>query len=321
MDKLTAEGKKIINQEAQALRQLAQLLSTSFSQAIKSINSCRGKIVISGIGKAGIIGKKIAATFSSLGSSSFFMHPAEAAHGDFGMLTARDIIILISNSGSSAEITSLIPSIKTLGCKLLAITGNPDSELGKQADILLNIGKIKEACYLGLAPTSSTTAILALGDALAVVSMNHKKNFDKNKYAFYHPGGDLGKKLLKTREVMRTGDDIVIAHHDDLLKNILINITRARTGCAVIVDSQKILNGIFTDGDLRKNLEKNQNILEKKISSFMTGNPKSIRDDAYALEALKLMKDYMIGDLPVTDEGNKVCGIISMKDLINIGLV
>ena len=302
---------------------LEKLIDYSFVQAVKLIQSLKGKgkLVISGMGKAGHIATKIAATFSSLGTSSFFIHPAEASHGDLGMVGAFDVIMLLSNSGASEEVNYLIPSFKKMGIKIIAITSEPKSVLGKNADVTLNLGHFQEACLLKLAPTTSTTLMLALGDALAVATMKTNDEFDERAYAFFHPRGALGKKLLKVEEVMRKGDDMVLCSKDTNLKSVLLAMTESRSGLSLVLSSDGRLAGVFTDGDLRRALEKNENILDQEVKMLMTVNPQSIQLGHLVTQAIKILGDKQIGDLPVVDKENKPVGIISAKDLLSMGLI
>ncbi|MFC1479762.1 SIS domain-containing protein, partial [Planctomycetota bacterium] len=273
------------------------------------------------MGKAGIIGQKIAGTLSSTGTRAFFLHPGDASHGDLGMIDSSNIILALSNSGESSEIIDIIPSLKTIGAGIIAITGNRDSTLAHEADVVLWIGTIDEACPLGLAPTSSTTAMLAMGDALALTIMNANTDFDQKRYAFYHPGGSLGKRLLRVDEVMRTGDECPILSADSKVKEVLMAITKAHAGAAVLIDEQGFITGFFADGDLRRAVEKSSDVLDRDVKEFMTHNPKTVMSGSFALEALAELKKYMIGDIPIVDSSNKPVGMVSIKDLISLGLL
>ena len=317
---LLETGKKVLSLEASAVRTLAEMLDENFLKAVDFIVKCRGKVVVSGMGKAGLIGQKIASTFSSLGRSSFFMHPADASHGDLGMVKPEDVVILLSNSGESAEVTTILPALRVIGASLIAVTGNPDSVLARKSDIVLLIGKVEEACLMGLAPTTSTTAMLAMGDALAVSAMKRDGTFDEARYAFFHPSGALGKKLLTVDQVMRKKTESVIATEDRTVRDILFAITKMRAGLAALVDHKEILIGVFTDGDLRRALEGKEDILHRPVREVMTREPRAIDHKAYALQALKMMRDHRIGDLPVVDGSRRPVGVISMKDLVTIGL-
>ncbi len=321
MENILEIAKEVIKNEADVIKNLSKNLSEHFEKAVKSILNCKGKVVISGMGKAGLIGKKIASTFSSLGTSSFFMHPAEASHGDLGMLKREDIVILLSNSGESFEIINIIPPIKSIGSTIIAITGKANSTLAKQANFLIHIGNIKEVDQLGLAPTTSTTAMLVIGDALAIAAVRQNKNWSKEDFAFFHPGGSLGKKLLKVKKIMKTKENNVLIKKETFVKEVLLEISEKKTGCAIIIDAKEHIIGIFSDGDLRRHLKQNENLLKQPIEKVMTKNPKTITDTSYALEALKIMRDHQIADLPVMDKAKKIVGLISIKDLVAIGLL
>lgn len=320
LDVLT-RGRDIIQLESRVLSDLSGLLDGSFTKAVEMLFRCEGKVILSGVGKAGIIGRKIASTLSSTGTSSFFMHPGEAAHGDLGMLTGRDVVIMISNSGESTEVTSLIPSVKAIGASLIAITGKRASLLAREATVHLFLGEQPEACSLGLAPTSSTTAMLALGDALALCVMERRPHFNERAYAFFHPGGALGKKLLRVSEIMRKGEDAPIVNESATVKEVLLTITRSRAGGAMVVDGGGLLTGFFADGDLRRHLEKDDGVLGRAVAQCMTPKPKTTGPDAYAMEALKKLRDHMIGELPVVDPSGRPLGLITLKDLASIGLL
>lgn len=313
-------GKEVLSIESQSLSRLADRIDSSFAQGVNLIRESRGKVVVSGMGKAGLIGVKIAATFSSLGTPSFFMHPAEASHGDLGMVSRDDVLLFLSNSGSSSEITTLLPALGSIGVKIIAITSKPESLLGKKSDILLLLGEFEEACLMGLAPTTSTTLMLAMGDALAVAVMKARGGFDEKSYAFFHPAGALGKKLLPVKEIMRKGYEVVICSESTQVTNALFDITKARSGLALIVNDNGSLEGVFTDGDLRRALETDQNALKCQVSKVMTRHPKTIKKDKHVMEAIKLFGDYKIGDLPVVDNYNRPEGVISAKDLLLFGL-
>jgi len=314
-------GREVIKKEHTTLSNLADLIDSSFDDAVTLIMEKGKRVCVTGMGKAGIIGQKIAGTLSSTGTKAFFLHPGDASHGDLGMIDSSDIILALSNSGESSEIIDIIPSLKTIGVGIIAITGNQDSTLASEADVVLWIGSIEEACPLGLAPTSSTTAMLALGDALALTLMNANKDFDQKRYAFYHPGGSLGKRLLRVDEVMRTGDECPILPADSKVKEVLMAITKAHAGAAVLIDGKGLVTGFFADGDLRRAVERSTDVLEKDIEEFMTHNPKTVLSGSFALEALALLKKYMIGDIPVVDKNSKPIGMISLKDLISLGLL
>jgi arabinose-5-phosphate isomerase len=313
------EARKVIEKEREGLTLLIKHLGASFEQAVESILACTHHVVISGMGKAGLIGSKISATLASTGTPSFFMHPGEAMHGDLGMLRPEDVVILMSYGGETEEITRLLPILKVTGNRVIAITRSRHSTLGKRADVVLETGSLKEACPLGLAPTTSTTAMLVLGDALAVVLLK-KRNFDEKKFAFFHPGGTLGKKMLKVGEIMRKGERCPILSDTLPLKDVIVAISQARAGAAIIKASNGKLTGVFTDGDLRRHLS-SSSAIDVPVKKIMTRDPKSILEDDSALEAVAICKRHMIGDLPVINRSKVPVGLIDLKDLVNIGLL
>ncbi len=285
------------------------------------IFSCKGKVVISGMGKPGLVGQKISATLASTGTPSLSLHPAEAIHGDLGRVTAEDIVIILSNSGETEEIVRLLPMVKRISARMIAMTGNPQSTLAKYSDVVLNVSVQEEACSLGLAPTASTTAMLAMGDALAV-ALVEKRNFKEEDYAFFHPGGSLGKKLvLRVEEIMRSGKEHAVADHQTKIKEVLLLITQARAGAASIVNGNGKLVGIFTDGDLRRHLEKDPDLSKKKVADVMTPHPAVITKDRLAAEALRILKEKKIDEIPVVDEEGRPIGLVDVQDLLKAGLV
>ena len=313
------EAKQILEKEREGLSLLSEVLDDGFNQAVNLIRNCTHHVVISGMGKAGLVGAKISATLASTGTPSFFMHPAEAIHGDFGMLCREDIVILMSFGGETEEIVRLLPMLKVMENKIIAITRTRHSTLGRNADIILEIGNVKEACPMGLAPTTSTTAMMALGDALAIVLLR-VKNFDERKYAFFHPGGSLGKKLLTVREVMRTQERNPVLSEEKSVKEVLLAISEARAGAALLTDKNGKLSGIFTDGDLRRHLNRSSSV-DISVKEVMIKNPKFVQENLSALEAVGIMKKFMIGQLPVLDNEKTPLGQLDLKDLVNIGLL
>ncbi|MBI5416436.1 KpsF/GutQ family sugar-phosphate isomerase [Candidatus Poribacteria bacterium] len=313
-------AKALIREEGNAILSLAEQLGESFIQAVNLIYECNGRVIITGMGKSGIIGKKIAATMSSTGTPAYFLHPAEGIHGDLGIVTHDDIVILISKSGDTEEINNLIPSMKLIGVKLIVITNNQNSILAKHSDVVLNLCMEKEACTLGLAPTTSTTMTLVLGDALAIALLDIKK-FRAEDFAFFHPGGMLGRKLLlKVEELMHKDNAIPRVFENELLKEVLFEMTSKRLGMTTVINLLGELAGIITDGDLRRILEKNKNIFELKASEAMIINPKTIKKDDLAALALKKMEDFNITTLVVIDSSNKPIGIIHLHDIIKAGI-
>ncbi len=310
-------AREVLSVEGGALLKLRDKVGKSFEQAVDMILKCRGRVIITGIGKPGIIGRKISATLASTGTPSLAMHPADAIHGDLGMVTKDDVVIVISNSGKTEEITRLLPIIKKIGAKLIAMTGDTNSPLSEHSDCVLDCGVEAEACPFNLAPTASTTAALAMGDALAVVLLE-KRGFRMEDYALYHPGGNLGRQLLKVRDVMRVGVRNPIVSEDALVREALIAATRSRAGSAVIVDGDGRLTGIFTDGDLRRSLEKDPELLTKPVRNFMTRSPLTISPDRLVAEAMRLVRTEKKKDLPVIDEEGRPIGFLDEQDLLGM---
>lgn len=317
------EAKRVLRIEAESILALIDRVDAQFEKAVDLIVSCRGKVVITGMGKSGIICQKIAATFSSYGTPAFFLHPAEGAHGDLGMLVKGDLVIALSNSGETDEITRLLPLIKRMGLRLIALTGNPDSVLGRAGDVTINVGIKQEACPLGLAPTASTTAALALGDALAVALLR-KRGIKEEDFALLHPGGTLGRRLiLKVEELMHTGEQIPMVETKTLMKDTILVISSKRLGVTGVADEQGNLVGVITDGDLRRALEKDDQLLKKEAREVMTTRPKKIDKEELAAKALRMMEDYAITSLFVYEKGreNQVVGVVHMHDLVKAGVV
>jgi arabinose-5-phosphate isomerase len=317
MSDVMKRAKEVLAIEGEAILKLREKVGPSFIQAIDIILNCTGRVIVTGMGKPGIIGRKISATLASTGTPSLTMHPADAIHGDLGMVTKDDVVILISNSGKTEEITRLLPMIKKIGAKLIAMTGDTNSPLSEYSDCVLNCAVDAEACPFNLAPTASTTAALAMGDALAVVLLE-KRGFRIEDYAFYHPGGTLGRQLLKIRDVMRTGSNNPIVQENALVKEALIITTHARAGAAVIVDKAGRLAGIFTDGDLRRSLEKDSELLSKAVKDFMTRSPLAISPDKLVAEAMRIIKAERKKDLPVIDEEGRPIGFVDEQDLLGL---
>jgi arabinose-5-phosphate isomerase len=316
-DRALALARNVLDIEADAVRALRDQLDDDFVEAIDFILGCRGRVVVSGIGKSGHIARKLAATFASTGTPAFFVHPAEASHGDLGMITADDVFIAMSNSGESEELIAILPLIKRMGAKLIAMTGKPGSRLAQIADVHLNSGVAKEACPMNLAPTASTTAALALGDALAVAVLE-ERGFGPDDFARSHPGGSLGRRLLTyVRDVMRTGDQLPRVMPDATVRDALFQLTAKRMGMTAIVDADERVKGIFTDGDLRRVLERSGDFRELSIGAVMTPNPRSIGPDRLAVEAVELMERYRINQMLVVDEAGKLIGALNMHDLFS----
>ncbi|MDX1453449.1 MAG: KpsF/GutQ family sugar-phosphate isomerase, partial [Oleiphilaceae bacterium] len=304
-----------------AIALLLNRIGQDFEQACELIRACKGRVVVTGMGKSGHIANKIAATLASTGTPAFFVHPGEASHGDLGMITPQDTVLAISNSGNTSEIATILPLIKRMGAPLISMTGNPESILAKQADINLDISIEQEACPLGLAPTSSTTVTLVMGDALAVALLE-AKGFSAEDFAFSHPGGSLGRKLLlKVADIMHTGERIPKVQSGTLLSQGLLEISAKGLGMTAIIDNNQRLVGLFTDGDLRRAFDQQIDILSTTIDEVMTRNCKTISADALAVEALNLMEQNKITGLLVTDERDHLVGAIHMHDLLRAGVI
>lgn len=314
-------AKDVLRIEAEAIFSLIERIDERFEKAVDIILGCKGKIVLSGMGKPGIIAQKISATLSSVGTPSLWIHPAEAVHGDLGKVSKDDVVICLSNSGETEEISRLLPTIKKIGAKLIAFTGNINSTLAKNSDVALDVCVKEEACHLGFAPTASTTAMLALGDALAI-AVADKKGFKLEDYAFFHPGGSLGKRLLlKVEDIMRIDKFNPVIGQDILVKDALFKITSARAGSCSVVNKDGILIGIFTDGDLRRHIEEDPDLLNKKISNFMTKNPLTIPIGKLAYDALRVLRENKIDEVPIVDENQRPVGLVDVQDILKAGLV
>lgn len=310
--------------ETDALQKLLSRIDDEFEAAARAILDCKGRVIVSGIGKSGHVGQKIAASLASTGTPSFFMHPAEAFHGDLGMVTQNDIVLAISNSGETNEMINILPVIRRIGAKIIALCGRRDSTLGKNADFFIDAGVEKEACPLGLAPTASTTAALAMGDALAMALLA-ARNFTEQDFAVFHPGGSLGRKLLLTVEnVMRSGEDNPIIKADRTAKEALFVMTSTGVGATSVVDADGKFIGLVTDGDVRRCLAKGPEFLNEPVEHFMTKKPETITKDKLAASALSLMEKHQprpITVLPVVDEEGTPLGIVHLTDLLRQGVV
>jgi len=308
-------ARRTLDIEARAVAALAVRLSESFVHAVDLVLACSGRTVVSGIGKSGHVARKIASTLASTGTPAFFLHPAEASHGDLGMITAQDVLIALSNSGESAELLAIVPLIKRQGAKLIAITGNASSALAREADAHLDAGVEEEACPLGLAPTASTTAALALGDALAVALLE-ARGFSREEFARSHPGGALGRRLLThVRDVMREGDALPYVPRSARLSQAIMEMSRKGMGMTAVVDEQMRVAGIFTDGDLRRALANPLDVHNTPIAQMMTAQPRTIQCDQLAVEAVKLMEDHRISQVLVVDDAQRLIGALNMHDL------
>ncbi len=314
-------ARQVLAIEAEAVTRLAARIDDRFVRACRLMLDCRGRIVVLGIGKSGHIGGKIAATLASTGTPAFFVHPAEANHGDMGMITAQDVVVALSNSGETDEILTLLPLIKRLGVPLIALTGNPDSTLGKAADVHIDVSVPQEACPLGLAPTSSTTATLAMGDALAVALLE-ARGFTAEDFARSHPGGRLGRRLLLLiDDVMHVGEQVPRSGPDDLLKDALLEMSRKGLGTTVVVDGDERVLGVFTDGDLRRTLDRQLDVHVARVAEVMTRDCKTIAPGTLAAEALRMMQQYKINALPVVNSAGTLVGVLNMHDLLRAGVL
>lgn len=314
------EGKKVFDLEIEALLQLRNLLDNTFVEVVNRIIQCKGKIIVTGIGKPGHIGKKIASTFSSLGTPSFFLHPAEAMHGDLGMIDSQDLVIAISNSGESEEITRIIPNIKKIGAYLIAITANDNSTLSRYSDLVQIIPKVTEACHLGIAPTSSSTIELVYGDALAVVC-SIAYGYNEVNFGLFHPAGSIGKKLLITvGDVMKIEDENSVVFDNVKLKDAIIELGKKGLGIVTICSMQHEILGVFTDGDLRRQLEKGADIYSLEVKDIMTTKPIAFSRNQLAVDALNILRNNNIASAPVIDENKKIVGTIKLQDILKVGI-
>ncbi len=319
-EEIIKKGKEVIRIEAAAVANLENSINDEFVKAINVIFESKGRVVLTGMGKSGLIARKIVATFNSTGTAAIYLHPTDALHGDLGMVRQEDVVILISKSGQTEEIVNLLPMLKRLNVTLIAMASNRDTKLGRECNIFLNVGVKEEACPYDLAPTASTTATLAMGDALSVALLQ-KREFTAEDFAFLHPGGSLGKRLsLRIKEIMITGDDIPKVNENESIKDVILEITTKRLGATSVVDEQGKLKGIITDGDLRRLLERTLEIKELTAKDIMTKNPKVLKEDFLASFALQQMENFKITALLIIDNENKPIGIVHLHDLINLGL-
>ena len=324
MNELETDAQKVLQMEAEAILDLIPRVDEHFDAAVDMILDCEGRVIMTGMGKSGIIAHKISATLASTGTPSFYLHPAEGIHGDLGMVTADDVIIAMSNSGETGEVLNILPSIRRIGAKIIAMVGNTDSTLAKNADVVLNVGVKKEACPLGLAPTSSTTAALAFGDALAMALMG-KHHFTSNQFAVFHPGGSLGRKLLLTvGDIMHCGGENPVVKGSATVTEALFIITDKGLGAVSVVDEDNIMIGLLTDGDIRRGLSKGVDFLKRPVTELMTKDPKFVTREKLAAQALHIMESHKpkpITVLPVLDEERHVIGLLHMTDLVRQGVV
>jgi arabinose-5-phosphate isomerase len=319
---LLETGKEVLKKEAEAILHVMEGLDADFDRAVDIIHGCKGRLVVMGVGKSGLICRKIASTFSSVGTPALFLHPGDSLHGDLGMLQKGDVLIIVSNSGETEEVIKILPWIKRMDFTTIVVTGNAHSTIASHGDVVFHV-KVDEACPYNMVPTSSTTATLALGDALAVAVME-KREFKIEDFASLHPGGSLGRKLLlKVEDLMHTGEALPWVHEDSLMKDVILEITSKRLGVAGVVDDNGELVGVVTDGDLRRAIEKHDNLLVQKAKNVMTGNPKGITKDSLAAFALKKMEEFSITSLFVIErEGQrKPIGVIHIHDLLRAKIV
>jgi len=323
---LKKRARQVLKIEADSIKQLISRIDKYFEKAVELIYASKGRVVVTGMGKAGIIGQKISATLASTGTPSLWLHSAEAIHGDLGRVKKEDVVIVISNSGETEEVVNLVPLIKKIGSRLIAITGNVRSNLAKNSNTVLNVSIKEEACPLGLAPMASTTSMLAMGDALCAALMD-KRKFKKSDFALLHPGGSLGKQLLlKVEDIMRKASGNPVVRESRKVKDVLLAITASRAGGATVVDKNGKVKGIFTDGDLRRNLGsagdgRGRPLLEREIKDVMTKNPMTLKKGCLAVEALRILQEYKIDEIPIVDEKGRAIGLVDVQDLLKAGLV
>lgn len=315
-------AKQVLDTEAEAVSSLKLKLNSDFEKAVDMIHEIKGRVVVTGMGKSGLVGKKIAATLASTGTPAFFLHPAEASHGDLGMVTDRDIIIAISNSGETQELTALIPFLKRFGVTLISMTGNMKSTLAKASDISLDVSVRKEACPMGVVPTASTTATMAMGDALAVCLLI-KKGLNEKDFARFHPGGSIGKKFfIKVSDLMHVGERLPLIYLDTPLSQAVIEMSSKRLGHAIVIDNGRNIRGVLTDGDVRRGLEKwGGKLFKLPAEKVMTPNPKTIPENELAAKALSIMERFSITALIVPDKSGKLLGIIHLHDILRQGII
>jgi len=314
-------AKQVIRIEAEAVKALEDRIDHQFQKAVEILHDSKGKVVITGIGKSGAIGKKIAATFTSLGKAAYFLHPTEGVHGDLGMVLKEDVVICISKSGNTEELAQLLPIFKHLDVKIISLTGNVHSDLAERSDIVLDVSVAEEACPFDMVPTASTTATLAMGDALAV-SLIQLRNFSLDDYAQLHPAGSIGKKLtLRIDDLMFSGDRIAIVNSNSNLKNVVFEITSKRFGATCVVDDQNKLLGIVTDGDLRRLLEKRQDFWEFHAKDLMAPNPVIVKTGTMATDVVNIMKIYAVNQIIVVDNEEHPIGMIHLHDLLKAGVL
>ena len=314
-------GGRVLRIEAEAILALIPKLDERFDHAVRILLDCRGRVILTGIGKSGSIAQKIASTLASTGTPAFFLHPAEGGHGDLGMLVRGDVLIAVSNSGETDELIELLPAIKRLGLKLIALVGDPSSTLARQSDVAIDVSVAEEACPMGLAPTASTTAALAMGDALAVALLE-ERGFTEQDFALLHPAGSLGRRLLwRVQDLMHVGQQLPTVSEDALMRDAIAEISQKKLGMTAVVDAVGRLTGIVTDGDLRRALQKGMDLLQRRVKECMTANPKTIEREALAAKALEMMERHAITCLLILDVEGRPEGVIHLHDLLKAGVV
>jgi len=323
LERVILSARRVLEIEARAIWQLVDQVGPDFASAVSILFRCQGKVIVSGVGKSGHVGRKIASTLASTGTPSFFLHPAEGVHGDLGMATPEDVFLFVSHSGSSQEVVQLVPFVKRLGCPVISITGRKDSPLGKASDAVVLVEVAEEACPLGLAPTASTTAALAMGDAMAL-SLLELRGFTPSDFARLHPGGRLGKRLLlRVADLMHTGEGIPLVHQHTCMREAILEITCKGLGVTGVVDDEGRLVGVITDGDLRRGLERGNRMLEEPALNLMTRNPKCIKAEALAVDALNKMQRHAITSLFVFEGEDQgvISGIVHLHDVLRAGVI
>ncbi len=319
-EEIIKKGKEVVRIETNAISDLINSIDDEFVKALQILYESKGRVVLTGMGKSGLIARKIVATLNSTGTASIYLHPTDALHGDLGMVRKEDVVIMISKSGATEELANLIPMLKRLNVKLIAMTGNRDSKLESECDVLLNVGVKEEACPFDLAPTASSTAALVMGDALAVVLLQMRE-FTEEDFAVLHPGGSLGKRLsLSIKEIMHKGENVPVVKEDTSIKDVIFEISSKRLGTTTVVDKDGKLTGVVTDGDLRRLLEKTMDIKALKAKDIMTRNPKVMKDSYLASFALQTMENFKITTLIIVNDLNKPVGIIHLHDLVKLGI-
>jgi arabinose-5-phosphate isomerase len=307
-------GKKVLQTEANAILKALDRINQQFADAVDILFQCRGQIVVTGMGKSGLIGRKIAATLTSIGSPAVFLHPAEAIHGDIGIIHAEDAVIALSTSGETEEVIRMLNYIKRLGIRLIALVGDPASTLARQSDVFIDCGVEKEACPIGLVPSASSTLTLAVGDALSIALME-KRGFSEEEFRFFHPGGQIGKKLLKVKHLMHRGEQMPVADVAERMLDVIRTINEKKFGVAIVVRDRDRVAGIITDGDLRRLFMKGTDFARAEAAACMTANPLCIREDKLAVEALKIMEDRAVTSLIVIDDDQRLSGLLHLHDL------